>query len=444
MVQQSARVPGRRLGSALVATMSTFAVGMFWLAVFGRGLWELLVPKSAAFVVQAGLFVAGVVLVLATQAPCFRPRNRRAAGAAIVIAAGLALIAAASAILSLSQYDSRVNPAFYLAVTAFAISWWLTTIALPLPPRFATLPVAEGLAMMTVVALIVTGLEVLGIWSPPGSQELRYLGLVRPAGITGAMQHHAILLAGLAFVFWEFAKALRSISFRAISTIVALASITSLTRSGAMVIGVGLCVVFSKRVWTLSQRHRLPRLGLGLPVIVASAGLAWLAWSQILRPTPVPIGAHVERVLSSFDLASVGNSQRVASWERGVQEIGEGPVILGHRTGAVTNVTSRLGGADSYVVESGVLQQILNYGIVGCFLFYVVMGMVVTAIPTDFVWLRGAAIGLILNSFVYQTVEVFPVIVLLGLLPWFADALSIQTRSLERRGLRARLETATR
>jgi hypothetical protein len=94
----------------------------------------------------------------------------------------------------------------------------------------------------------------------------------------------------------------------------------------------------------------------------------------------------------------------------------------------VTNVVSRLAGGSSYVVESGPLQQILNYGILGCLLFYAMLMQVVKTVPTRYIWLKAAAASLVLNSLVYQSIEVFPVIVLLGLLPWLADMLDARPR----------------
>jgi hypothetical protein len=332
------------------------------------------------------------------------------------------------------MYHSGVNPAMYLAVSFFAVGWWSLASVGRLPERFGRVPIGQAFLILAALALAVTAVEVLGLWRPPGSQELRYLGLVRPAGITGAMQHHAIMMAALFFVLWEYGRWTGHWLYRAVAIAAAVASVTSLTRSGAMVLGVGLAALACERAVPVLRSLSVTRLRRDVPAVVSLVAVGWLFWNGFVRDEPVTVAAHAERVLSSFDLASVGNSARVESWGEGMREIVEGPFVVGHRTGAVTNVTSRLGAGSSYVVESGILQQILNYGLVGCLLFYLVMALTVRAVPRPFAWLRAGGIALIVNSFVYQTVEVFPVIVMLGLLPWLGDGLA---HTLNRHGMHA-------
>ena len=128
-----------------------------------------------------------------------------------------------------------------------------------------------------------------------------------------------------------------------------------------------------------------------------------------------------ERLSSSFDEKGVGNDERINAWRHGVEVFSDSELWFGSNFGGATNLTSNLIGVESYVVESGVIQNLINFGIVGTLVFFLFFAyMYFYSRERIF---RFFLLAFFFQSFVYQSTEVLPFI--LGVL--FLRSIDLQS-----------------
>jgi len=92
-------------------------------------------------------------------------------------------------------------------------------------------------------------------------------------------------------------------------------------------------------------------------------------------------------------------------------------LFLGQYTGVVTNATRTVTSTKSFVVESGVLQMILNFGLIGFLAFYMILFNVYSRIIKKHVFLYFVFFSCLCSTIVYQSIETIPFIILFSLLP---------------------------
>jgi hypothetical protein len=132
------------------------------------------------------------------------------------------------------------------------------------------------------------------------------------------------------------------------------------------------------------------------------------------------------RMFSALDTASAGNSLRVQRWIFGLNSWLESPIIFGWWTGIITNSTNRLTDTSSFVVESGVLQQLLNFGLIGTMCFYWLLLSQLFSIDKHHLWLKSALIAGILETFIYQSIETIPFMITITIIPFVSQSLIFQ------------------
>lgn len=130
----------------------------------------------------------------------------------------------------------------------------------------------------------------------------------------------------------------------------------------------------------------------------------------------------LSRLISAIDTDSEGNPGRLRAWYNGIALWSEGILFVGDRTGVVTQTTARLlEGREMIQVESGVLQQLINFGLLGLIAYYGLWLAIYQAIDDRHIWLRGAVVGGAVQSFVYMSVEVVPFMITIAMLPLISD-----------------------
>ena len=123
-------------------------------------------------------------------------------------------------------------------------------------------------------------------------------------------------------------------------------------------------------------------------------------------------------MLSSIDTKSAGNGERVKAWFRGIDMIlTSNNVIFGQYTGLVTNATRTVTNSKSFVVESGTLQMLLNFGVIGFLSFYLILFNIYSRIKKNQVFLFFVLFSFLCSTIVYQSIETIPFIVLVSLIP---------------------------
>jgi hypothetical protein len=125
-----------------------------------------------------------------------------------------------------------------------------------------------------------------------------------------------------------------------------------------------------------------------------------------------------DRMLSSIDTKSAGNGERVKAWFRGIDMmLTSNNLLLGQYTGVVTNATRTVTNTKSFVVESGTLQMLLNFGVIGFLSFYFILFNIFSRIKKNQVFLFFVLFSFLCSTIVYQSIETIPFIVLLSLIP---------------------------
>ena len=211
------------------------------------------------------------------------------------------------------------------------------------------------------------------------------------------------------FIFGQYFLKERKIRHLLLAVFFAGAVVISYSRSGEMVLALGVLIFFFAASRT-STRVNL--------VFVGLLGLVAVAW---LAPTSL----YLQRALSALSLQGTGNTVRVERWETGLKLWFDSPWLVGTHTGVATNIIKNLGTIDTHVVESGLIQQAVSFGLVGAALFYALLLLPRRMIRPDYGWLRAGYLGAVLETFVYQSIEVFPFVVTLCVVSLLAQRLAV-------------------
>ncbi|MCR2825899.1 O-antigen ligase family protein [Microbacterium sp. zg.Y909] len=385
---------------ATIRPLLAATVFVLLMAVTARGAIETVTGKQPAYAVQliCALLLVGVLRVRATPVP---GRARRWG----VYVALYALVAGgiASAIITVNTWHlgSIVAPALYIGTFSALglLLCWGTDRTRTSDNLRVVAP--AGVAVVVLQVAVGTGQQRLGWSFASGSDQASVEALVRPAGLTGSYLHYPLVLAVLAFML--FGVWMRGRSSLAIlgSGVAVMGVLLSYSRSGMMILAFTLLFAL------LFSRTASTRLATVIVGLLAGAGtLLFLQGSPVL-----------DRALSALDIESTGNVGRLAQWQAGVEMWTQSPLVLGSHTGLVTNITRNFGGLSIGVVESSVLQQLLNLGLVGAVATYWLLFAVVRAIPATDIWVRAGAAACLAQTAVYQSIEVLPFMTLLAVLP---------------------------
>lgn len=370
---------------------------------------ELIMPQLLAYAIQIGAFLALVtawfILPVAMNRSLTANRDRRV-GIALV-ALGVFLVAVwASAFLTGVQ---RGIPYvwIYCALTSF-YGCMIVLFSVGHVPVFGR--VHYGVVFSCAVATLVgvATLEQMGYVVLPGHASID--SIIRPASTTGSKQHYSLLLALLGLVLLQYHQRTKKRAYLLAATAAVLGSVASLTRAGP--------VLFAFAVfWALaiSFRHvRARRHATAIVILIGVLGLVGAA----ANPTAIL------RVVSSIDPEAPGNPGRIEAWQTGIELWLAGPIVIGDHAGLVTQSAEKVAGEGaSFHVESGVLQQLLNFGILGLVSFYSLFALCYLCIRSEHAWLRAAVVAGAFESLFYMSIEVFPFMLVIALLPVISHAI---------------------
>ena len=280
-----------------------------------------------------------------------------------------------------------------------------------------------SISIVTLYISIFGFLEQLSIINTmPGSWHV--LGLIRPSSTFGSMQHYAITTAMLSFVNMEFYMTMKNKFYLFIASISALASLFSFTRSGAMIILIGLCIYFIFIFYNSILTFKISKINfyiLFFTTLLILFVMFYFYESKL-----------IERIFSSLDTNELGNSFRINAWMNGLSLWFDSNILFGSYTGYITNSTNRLSSGLSYVVESSFVQQLLNFGLFGTVSFYSLLIMQYFLINEHHIFLKSCVISSILQTLVFQSIETIPFMVIITIIPLLSNnlynQLSIRTK----------------
>lgn len=382
-----------------------FPAGVFALAliaVTSRGLFEILVGKSLAYAVQAGAVVLLAVVLIARN----RPRSTRRLRQMLALFWLMLLVT----LLSVwATFDGTGLDAItvYAAVMLFfaAILVVFGGIEFSFAPSRAAGPTIVIVTAVMVATALLQQFGNLALF--PGTDFGTLRTAARPSAMTGSFLHYPIALALLSCLLFGMFSATRRVLYLAAGLGAALAVLVSYSRSGMLL----LLVAFA--CWVLLSRS-LGRVVRAV-VVVAALGVALLI--------AVPVDTYVERFLSIFNVEGAGNASRIEAWKTLFQLWFESPLLVGSHAGEYTNITSNLTASGAVASpESGLLQILVSLGALGVVAYYGLMLATAMAAPAQPPWFRAVLFAAMVQSLVYQSIEVVPYMAIFAMTPMIAAA----------------------
>ncbi|MBV4422913.1 O-antigen ligase family protein [Clostridium tyrobutyricum] len=256
----------------------------------------------------------------------------------------------------------------------------------------------------------------------PGST----LGLARPQSLTGSYLHYPIILVLLGFILIQCYASEKRIIYGIFGIISFVMCILSFSRSAAFILLGGLCVLILTGIYKVIKTKRIKLKNFYMSLMFIAIVLAFFYCNQN--------SIYVARIFSALNANSEGNTQRIVIWQNAITLFKNTNIFIGSYTGMFTNSTANFGG-QSTVAESGLLQQLLNFGLLGALLYYLLFIRIKRNINKNHVWLKVALIASILESFIYQSIEVLPFMAILCILPLTSDYLN-DARNRKRRRIK--------
>ncbi|WP_152667364.1 O-antigen ligase family protein [Cellulomonas sp. FA1] len=373
---------------------------MTLLAITSRGLFELVLGKTVGYAIQAGavaLFAAVLVV---------RHRARPTPHFATMLGLWWLLVVASLLSVWASAQPGRVaGAAIYAVVMVFLAGLMVLLGGLTYefgPGRGPGPALVTCAAIMVVVALMQ---QFGGLTVFPGTDFGTLRTQARPPAMTGSFLHYPIALGLMSFVLLGIHAVQRRRLYLVAAVVSMVAVLVSYSRSGMVLVLAGLAIgVLLSRSFSLVARALVAGGALAVAFLVAA-----------------PTDTYLQRFLSIFSPDGAGNAGRIDAWQTLLDLWSRSPLLIGSHAGEYTNITSNLapGGAVASP-ESGVLQVLVSLGLLGALAYYGLMAVTTWATPGEVPWFRAGLLAAIVQSLIYQSVEVLPFMALFALTPLLA------------------------
>jgi hypothetical protein len=372
-----------------------------------RGLLELEVGKSAAYLAQVGGIVALLVWYISPSALSahFQREGRRA----LLLGAGLAVAIVVSILMTIAETgEFGASYIFLFIFTAFAYLYSVSNYR----RRF----VRPGLAYAGVI-LIALGQGAVAVFQQRGSFPIDLPGTtygfddLRVPALTGSYLHYPIFMAIASSLCAVDYLARRRISSALMAVALAFFVYVALSRSGVLIVVGTILLAAVKEPIRFVVRH-------GKWIVAALLATTVIAVSGGPKGDDA-LSAGADRIAGAFSLSSDGNDIRAAAWDKAIDLARPVNLVAGTYFGLVTNAATDADKDRYGVVESSLLQQILNIGLLGTVAYY---GLLISL--TGLLRERGRPIALciyaaLFQTLFYQSVEVIPFVFVFMTLPVF-------------------------
>lgn len=397
-------------------------ISLLFFFAFTRGFFQLVVPKPLTMLTQL-VGVAGICLYFLIKAPMRWNIQTRSQLSLIVFFTGVVLCSAFWTIFSLNDIKWFVYfffTAFFLLQFLFSLNLYLTK------EQLISLP--NVLLFWGWTLFIFAILEQLKVVSLPGHSRIWFL--VRPASLTGSMLHYPIIMALLGGLFFSFYRESKRRLHFWTAVVFSFVPFSVLSRSGIFIVGMFFLLTFIQ-LPIINMRKFLKILFCIFSVFLA-VSLIYSAVKANAENDEESLPSLIfTRVTSSIDKKAKGNSTRVTTWNRVKKEWAGTNLVVGERMGEYTNSTAFLNREGrSKISESSVLQQLMNFGFLGTFSFYVLLLMPLWKMGRESFMYRSIYIAGLMQTAFVQSIEVVSYMTLLLLIPWFSQLDFSEQRSL--------------
>jgi hypothetical protein len=371
-----------------------------------RGVLEFAIGKNAAYLVQVGGIV--VLLIWYISPAALSAYFRRDGIRSFWLLIGLGFSIVVSILITLAQTESL--GASYLFLFVFTVFMYFYSVS-NYKKRFIRPGVAyAGTIVVTLIQAAVGIAQQQGVFPLDLPGATYGFDNLRVPAMTGSYLHYPLFVSVVAALCGvDYLVSKRKMSALACLALTACI-FSALSRSGMLIILATFGFAFLREPLRFLSRHaRLITAGVLVGVAVVTLGGA--NGSGVMS-----VGA--ERVAGATNLQSDGNDGRTEAWDKAVSLALPVNVIAGSYFGLVTNSASDEIKEQYGIVESSLLQQILNIGVIGS-IFYFGLLISLTKLVSRESKLSNCVWAALFQTLFYQSIEVIPFVFILMTLPVF-------------------------
>jgi hypothetical protein len=375
---------------------------IFLFTVVSRGFFELFLEKKVAFFIQVFIISFFIFINLLYFKVKF---SAKYFSIQLLFFSAFIFSAFISSIITI-YLENGGAPFFYSGIMSFLGFTFILLSSFKINKTWE-IDIGKTIIFLVLILFGVAIYEQLSNTLMPGAW---WIGkTVRPASLTGSKQHYAIILAILSLYLFQYWLTLKKNIYLIVFLIGVTGVFLSLTRSGAMII---ILAFLPYLCFKFYQKNLIK-----IKIKVLFYLLFVLIFTIILGIYYFDLQFFFDRILSALNTKSAGNGDRVKAWLIGIDLLlTSNNILFGQYTGVITNATRTVTNTKSFVVESGTLQMLLNFGVVGFTSFYFILINIFSRIKKNHTFLYFVLFSCLCSTIVYQSIEVIPFIILLSLL----------------------------
>ncbi|NUY29669.1 hypothetical protein F0160_03925 [Paraburkholderia sp. JPY303] len=374
-----------------------------------RGVLEYLIGKDAAYLIQVGGIVGLLVWYISPTAIAayFRDEGRLSFGflVGMLFSIGLSLVAtlAVTDQLGLSYLFVFI---FTLFIYFYAISNYQKRFV---RPRVAYV----GLVLIALIEAGVALAQQQNLFPIDLPGATYGFDNLRAPSLTGSYLHYPLFVAiGASLCGLDYLVRKNVLSGLACA-VLSFAIFSALSRSGMLIILGTFGLAFVQAPIQFVTRNAK------LIVATVFATMAIMIFGvAVSSQNDSVVNVGTERMMGATDLQSEGNDGRTEAWDKAESLALPVNVIAGTYFGLVTNSAPEPVKQEFGVVESSVLQQILNIGLLGAIFYYGVL-ISVTKLVSSASRISLCIWAALFQTLFYQSIEVIPFVFILMTLPVF-------------------------
>ena len=386
--------------------VKTYLFILAMLFACSRGLFELLVGKSFAFIFQVG----GIILCLLPMQRFRFILKHYKSKYSIWAMSGVIFFSILSAIATTFNYGYIGAQYFIIIIFTFYIIFAAYSIILTDSVNFKTVfqsLIGIGFLITSVAILQQLRLQILEL---PGATA--DFGLIRPQSITGSFLHYPLVLAVICGVVFVSLMDRGGVKKLIVFFFFLACLLSTISRSGMVIV---FCIMGYYFVTKINMRTILTLLSA-------------VAIVTILIPIfPIEMAIISDRIFGATSADSAGNDGRFEIWKTVFANLNLSTIFFGTNFGLITN--SAPPEFIKGIAESSVLQQILNLGLIGTLLYYLTWFELRHLISANY---RIVLLACIFQTTFYQSIEVIPFLFFALMIPVFTNKLQSTTKNNEK------------
>ncbi|CAB3704238.1 hypothetical protein [Paraburkholderia rhynchosiae] len=374
-----------------------------------RGVLEFVIGKDAAYLIQVGGIV--VLLICFVSPSALAAYFRREGTWPLGCILGIVFTVVLSIVVTLAQTGQFGFT--YLFVFVFTIFVYFYSVS-NYRKRFIRPNVAY--AGVVLIALIEAGIAVA---QQRGSFPIDLPGTtygfdnLRVPSLTGSYLHYPLFVSIVASLCGARYLVHKKVMSGLACAVLTACIFSALSRSGMLIImGMFALAFIQEPIRFLTRNAKLIIAGLAACMAILVLGGAGGDGGNSVT------SVGTDRMIGAANLQSDGNDGRTEAWDKAVALALPVNAIAGSYFGLVTNAASDSVKNEFGIVESSLLQQVLNVGVLGT-IFYFGLLISVTKLVSRRSKIALCVLAALFQSLFYQSIEVIPFVFVLMTLPVF-------------------------